>query len=47
MDSLSAPSPCPSAGAQLSADEMKLLAKLEEQNRSFLHTLPCFLEATT
>ncbi|XP_039533050.1 ecotropic viral integration site 5 protein homolog isoform X5 [Pimephales promelas] len=33
MDSLSAPSPCPSAGAQLSADEMKLLAKLEEQNR--------------
>ncbi|XP_056116783.1 ecotropic viral integration site 5 protein homolog isoform X3 [Rhinichthys klamathensis goyatoka] len=33
MDSLSAPSPCPSPGAQLSADEMKLLAKLEEQNR--------------
>lgn len=33
MDSLSAPCLCPSAGSQLSADEMKLLAKLEEQNR--------------
>ncbi|KAK7158905.1 hypothetical protein R3I94_005289 [Phoxinus phoxinus] len=33
MDSLSAPSPCPAPGSQLSADEMKLLAKLEEQNR--------------
>lgn len=39
MDSLSAPCVCPSAGSQLSADEMKLLAKLEEQNRSLLHTL--------
>ncbi|XP_067310175.1 ecotropic viral integration site 5 protein homolog isoform X2 [Pseudorasbora parva] len=33
MDSLTAPSPCPSPGSGLSADEMKLLAKLEEQNR--------------
>ncbi|KAK2901184.1 hypothetical protein Q8A67_009299 [Cirrhinus molitorella] len=33
MDSLTVPSLCPSMGSQLSVDEMKLLAKLEEQNR--------------
>ncbi|XP_067219022.1 ecotropic viral integration site 5 protein homolog isoform X4 [Chanodichthys erythropterus] len=33
MDSLTTPSLSPSPGTRLSADEMKLLAKLEEQNR--------------
>ncbi|XP_048018402.1 ecotropic viral integration site 5 protein homolog isoform X2 [Megalobrama amblycephala] len=33
MDSLTTPSLSPSPGSRLSADEMKLLAKLEEQNR--------------
>ncbi|XP_073704687.1 ecotropic viral integration site 5 protein homolog [Garra rufa] len=33
MDSLTVPSLSSSTGSQLSADEMKLLAKLEEQNR--------------
>ncbi|XP_026061945.1 ecotropic viral integration site 5 protein homolog isoform X1 [Carassius auratus] len=33
MDSMTVPSLSPSTGCQLSVDEMKLLAKLEEQNR--------------
>uniref|UniRef100_A0A672MBT5 Uncharacterized protein n=1 Tax=Sinocyclocheilus grahami TaxID=75366 RepID=A0A672MBT5_SINGR len=38
MDSLTVSSLSPSTGSQLSVDDMKLLAKLEEQNRSLLHT---------
>lgn len=42
MESLTTPSLSLSPGSRLSADEMKLLAKLEEQNRSFFKPTPLF-----